>query len=222
MKKVLVVAPHPDDETLGCGGTLLRHINDGDEVSWLIVSKITQAQGFSGDRVASRTSEINQVSAEYNFKSVHHAGFDSMALDTYSKKDMVGTLAGLINEVKPEVIYLPYRLDAHSDHEVVFDAVASCTKWFRYAFVKVVRAYETLSETEFGLRPEDTGFRPNLFINISEFIDKKIEIMGLYAGEMGEHPFPRSEKTLRALATLRGSASGCEAAEAFMTLKEIL
>ncbi len=222
MKKVLVVAPHPDDETLGCGGTLLRHINDGDEVSWLIVTKITQAQGFSSDRVTSRASEINQVAQMYNFKSVHHADFDSMALDTYSKKEMVETLSGLINQVKPEIIYLPYRLDAHSDHEVVFDAVASCTKWFRYPYVKVVRAYETLSETEFGLRPEDSGFRPNLFINISEFIDKKIEIMRLYAGEMGEHPFPRSEKTLRALATLRGSASGCEAAEAFMTLKEIL
>jgi len=222
MKKVLVVAPHPDDETLGCGGTLLRHINDGDEVSWLIVTKITQAQGFSSDRVTSRASEINQVSGMYNFKSVHHAGFDSMSLDTYSKKEIVETLSGLINDVKPEIIYLPYRLDAHSDHEVVFDAVASCTKWFRYPFVKVVRAYETLSETEFGLRPEDSGFRPNLFINISEFIDKKIVIMGLYAGEMGTHPFPRSEKTIRALATLRGSASGCEAAEAFMTLKEIL
>lgn len=222
MKKVLVVAPHPDDETLGCGGTLLRHRNEGDEVSWLIITRITQNMGFSEERVKSRAEEIEQVAQKYDFESVLHAEFDSMALDTYPKKDLVGKVSALINEVKPEVIYLPYRLDTHSDHEVVFDAVVACSKWFRYPFVKVVRAYETLSETEFGLRPEDPGFRPNLFVDISDTIEQKIDIMKLYSGEMAEHPFPRSERSLRALATLRGSACGCEAAEAFMTLKELL
>jgi LmbE family N-acetylglucosaminyl deacetylase len=124
--------------------------------------------------------------------------------------------------VQPNTIYLPYRSDIYSDHEIVFDAVSSCTKSFRYPFVKQIRVYETFFEMEFGIRPEDSGFRPNLWIDISEFLDKKIEIMKLYKGEMGEHPFPRSEQTIRALATLRDSTAGCVAAEAFISLKEII
>lgn len=127
-----------------------------------------------------------------------------------------------MKSVEPNIVYLPYRTDAHSDHAAVFDAVASCTKSFRYPNIRSIRAYETLSETEFGMRPEDGGFRPNLFVNISDFMDKKLDIMSLYEGEMADHPFPRSVDSLKALATLRGSTSGCHAAEAFVILREIV
>ena len=222
MKKVLVVAPHPDDETLGCGATLLRHIAEGDEVHWLIMTRITLELGFSVERVESRAREIQQVTDRYRFKQVHFADFDTMALDNYSKTALVQKVSKVIAQVQPNIVYVPYRLDAHSDHAVVFDAVASCVKSFRYPSVSSVRAYETLSETEFGLRPEDGGFRPNLFVDVSTYIDGKIEIMSLYAGEMQAHPFPRSEQALRALALLRGSTAGCGAAEAFMILREII
>ncbi|GAA6133781.1 PIG-L family deacetylase [Oceaniserpentilla sp. 4NH20-0058] len=222
MNKVLVVAPHPDDETLGCGGTILRHINEGDEVYWLIMTEISESIGFSSQKVQSRKLEIDKVSIEYQFSGVEIAGFDSMSLDRYPKGELVAAVSKVIKAIKPNIIYLPYRSDAHSDHAAVFDAVASCTKSFRYPFISSIRAYETLSETEFGLRPEDGGFRPNLFINITGFKSRKIQIMNLYEGEMGNHPFPRSVESIEALATLRGSTAGCNAAEAFMILREIV
>ncbi len=220
-RSVMVIAPHPDDETLGCGGTLLKHIHAGDRVHWVIFTSVTTEQGFSEERVRSRSDEIDRVALAYGFANVHRLGFPTMTLDTIPKSNLVGALGAVVKAVGAEILYVPYRNDAHSDHAAVFDAAASCAKTFRYPSVKSVRAYETLSETEFGIRPDDPGFRPNLFIDISEFLGRKLEIMNIFASELGAFPFPRSEVTLRAQANLRGSQSGVLAAEAFMLLKEI-
>ena len=126
-----------------------------------------------------------------------------------------------MQQVEPETLYIPYRNDIHSDHTVVFDAAVACTKIFRYPSIRNVYVYEVLSETEFGMRTDDPGFRPNLYIDISTWVDRKIEIMKKFTGEMGEFPFPRSETCIRAQAALRGSQAGVLAAEAFMILKEI-
>lgn len=220
-KVVLCIAPHPDDETLGCGGALLRHREEGDSVHWFIATAVTPEGGFSAERIASRAREIDEVALSYGFDGVHRAGFPTAQLDQVSKSDLVVSLGNVIKAIQPNVLYVPYRNDVHSDHAAVFDAAMACSKSFRYPSVKAVYAYETLSETEFGIRPDDGGFRPNLFVDVSPWIDRKIEIMGMFAGEMGEYPFPRSERSLRALATLRGGTAGCEAAEGFMILKEV-
>lgn len=221
MSTVLVVAPHPDDESLGCGGTLLRHISEGDSVHWLIVTTMTAKQGFSEDRIAKRRTEINSVASAYGFFDVHRIGLPTTRLDTIAAGDLVSAISNVFQAVRPNTVYLPYRNDAHSDHAAVFDATTSCCKSFRHPSIKRVYAYETLSETEFGLRPDDSGFRPNLFIDISDRLERKIQILNLYAGEMGTFPFPRSEECVRAQAVLRGSQAGAHAAEAFMVLKEI-
>jgi hypothetical protein len=104
----------------------------------------------------------------------------------------------------------------------VFDALASCLKWFRCAFVKRILAYEVLSETDFGLDPGSKGFCPNVFVGIGRYLDKKINILKIYSSEMGEHPFPRCEEAVRALASVRGVSSGNSAAEAFILLREII
>jgi len=222
MSVVVVVAPHPDDETLGCGGTLLKHKVEGDEVHWLIMSTISVQAGFAPEKVKNRSQEIQSVVNAYDFDSYNQTHFISTELDTIAKNELISEVSTFFKEIKPNIIYIPYRNDVHSDHGVIFDAVISCVKPFRYPFVRKVRVYETLSETEFGLRPEDGGFKPNLWINISNFLEKKIEIMQLYQGEMGEHPFPRSVKSLEALAIIRGLQAGCQAAEAFISLKEII
>ena len=220
-KKVLCIAPHPDDETLGCGGSLLRHIAEGDEVHWLIVTSITKDIGYSVARIDSREHEICEVASTYGFKQVHRSGLPTTRLDTLPKSDLVGAIAKVIAEVCPQRLYIPYRNDVHSDHAAVFDAAISCSKTFRYPSIREIYSFETLSETEFGLRPDDQGFRPNLLTDITPWIEKKIEIMRMYSGEMGSFPFPRSEECIRALAMLRGSQAGVRAAEAFMILKEI-
>ena len=134
---------------------------------------------------------------------------------------LVVGIGQVIREVRPSVDYLPFNGDVHSGHAAVFAATASCTKWFRYPSVRRVLCYETLSETDFGLNPEGGNFAPNSFVDITDHIDRKIEIAQIYRGEMGEIPFPRSAEALRALAKVRGAACGCQAAESFMLLREI-
>jgi N-acetylglucosamine malate deacetylase 1 len=218
----MVVAPHPDDETLGCGGTLLRHKQEGDEIHWLIMTSMDHKSGFSSERIVQRDKEIKIASTIYGFESVSRLDFLTIELDTYSTKDLIGKISECFQKIEPEIIYVPFRNDIHSDHKIVFDSVASCTKQFRYPFIKKIRAYETLSETEFSMCSGTAAFKPNLWIDISEFIDSKIKIMEAYSSELGVHPFPRSERNIRALATLRGATAGFDSAEAFMSLKEIL
>lgn len=218
---ILCVAPHPDDETLGCGMTLLRNVAEGAAVHWLIMTSMHAAQGFSAERIANRDAEIEQVARAYGFVGVHRAGLPTTRLDTLPMGDLVGAVSAVVAKIRPRTVYLPYRNDVHSDHAAVFDAAAACCKSFRYPSIRQVYAYETLSETEFGLRPDDPGFRPNLFVDGTPWLERKLEIMRLFKGEMGDFPFPRSAECLRAQAMLRGSQAGVRAAEAFMVLKEI-
>ncbi len=220
MSTVLVVAPHADDETLGCGGTILRHVEQGDTVHWLIVTHIAEELGFEAERIQKREYEIERVSRQYGIEQPINLGFPTTRLDTQPMGALVDTIGTAFHEIDPELIYVPYRNDIHTDHAVVFDAVTSCTKWFRYPSVQRVLAYETLSETEFALDPDVSGFQPNVFVDITGKVEEKIEIMRIYDSEIGEHPFPRSESAIRARATLRGSTAGFDAAEAFMLLRE--
>ena len=219
-KSVIVVSPHPDDETLGCGGTMLRHFDQGDSVYWLIITQMSEELGFSKEKVERRRHEIEDVAAEYGLEQTIHLGFPATRLDDQPMGDLVEAVGEAVVDVEPEIVYAPYRSDIHTDHAVVFDAVASCSKWFRYPSIQRVLAYETLSETDFSIDPDTDGFRPDVFCNVTGYIDEKIEIMRIYESEMGTHPFPRSEASIRALATLRGASAGFEAAEAFMLLRE--
>ena len=216
--KILVVAVHPDDETLGCGGTLLKHKHNGDEIYGLICTKIDEGS----DYYAVRENEIKQASDIYKFDGVFSLGLKTMRVDEYSMRDLIGKISKVINEVEPSIIYLPFKGDVHSDHRKIFEASYSCTKVFRYPFIKKIYMMETLSETEFAPGVKEDAFVPNSFVDISKYLDKKIEIMKIFKSEIGEHPFPRSERNLRALATLRGATCRCEYAESFMLLKELI
>lgn len=216
--KILVVAVHPDDETLGCGGTLLKHKDNGDEIHWLICTKIDENNHY----YTIRENEIEQASRLYGFDGIYSLGLKTMRVDEYSMSELIGKISKIINEVRPNIIYLPFKGDVHSDHRKIFEASYSCTKSFRYPFIKKIYMMETLSETEFAPSTKEDSFVPNSFVDISEYFEKKIEIMKIFKSEFAEHPFPRSEKNIRALAGFRGATCGCEYAESFMLLKEIL
>jgi len=222
MNKILVIAPHPDDETLGCGGTLLKHKSKGDQIFWLIVTAATEDIGYNAEKIMQISQEITRVSEAYKFSLVYECGFTTTRLDTVPLTDIIEKFSGIFQQIEPDIVYLPYRGDVHTDHRIVFDAASSFLKWFRYPSVIRALVYETLSETDFALNPEYNAFRPNVFIDISSFLDKKTKIMKMYSGESGYFPFPRSEEAIRAQAALRGVASGFKAAEAFMLLKEII
>jgi LmbE family N-acetylglucosaminyl deacetylase len=220
MKNVVVIAPHPDDETLGCGGTILKHRDRGDAVHWLIVTGM--GENFPSDKIIAREAEIEAVARCYGFESVHLLKFPTACLDTIPLEAIVSAIKTVFETIKAHTVYLPYRGDVHTDHKIVFDAVASCTKWFRCPSIMRILAYETLSETEFGINPDSNGFRPNVFMDIADYMEKKLEILNYYAPELGDFPFPRSIETVKALSVLRGATAGCNSAEAFMLLKEIL
>ena len=217
--RMLVIAPHPDDETLGCGGTLLRMAEQGAELAWLIVSGISERTGWSADQVAQRDEEIAQVAKMFRFSHVYNLRLQTARLDVLPVAELIEQFSSVFNSFQPEEVFLPHRSDVHTDHRAVFDAGAACTKWFRYPSVRRVLAYETVSETGFGL-DADCVFRPNYFVDIGNYLDRKLEIAAVYQSELGKHPFPRSIEAIRALATLRGAMSGFIAAEAFQLLRQ--
>ncbi len=219
--KALVVAVHPDDETLGCGGTLLRHKAEGDEIYWLIITSVRGDKRFSDEFIKRRAKEIRQVRKLYNFDDVYQLDLPTMRLDEISRSELVGKISEVFKQVQPQIIYLPFKGDVHSDHRITFEAAYSCTKSFRYPSVKKIYMMETLSETEFAVSTKEDSFVPNVFVDISEFFEHKLEIMRIYSSELGQHPFPRSEGNLQALATFRGATAGCGYAESFMLLREI-
>ena len=219
--KTIIVAPHPDDEVLGAGGTLLRRKVEGAEVAWLIVTSITAQAGYSADQIRKRANEIQQITKLFDFDSVSELNFPTAQLDQVPMSDLVAAISNVFKAFQPDEVFVPHPSDVHTDHRIVFDAVAGCTKWFRHPSIKRVLAYETISETDFGLGISKV-FQPNVMIDIEPYLADKLRAMEIYASELSEFPFPRSHKAMQALATLRGAASGFVAAEAFELLRERL
>lgn len=215
---ILVIAPHPDDETIGAGGLLLRAKAAGREIHWLIVTVMRPEDGWPAQRIAAREAEIAAVAADFGFDGVHRLNLPTTRLDTLPLGDVVAAMGKVVSEVQPEILLLPHRGDAHSDHQVVHDAGAACAKWFRYPSVRWTLVYETLSETDAGIQ-QMPAFHPDIFVDISDQIDRKIALTRHFAGEFHDFPFPRSDIATRAIAQVRGVASGCTAAEAFMLLR---
>ena len=218
MKKIIVISAHPDDEILGVGGTLIKHRDNGDEIHWLIATNILESQGFSKERITSRQLEIEEVASRLEMR-VHKLEYPTMGLSSRDLLTMVPKISKIFQEVEPEIIYVLNRSDAHSDHRILFDAVMACTKSFRYPFIREVLMYECISETEFAPSLPEKTFLSNCYVDITKQMDEKIGLMRIYKSELGEHPFPRSERNIRALATFRGATCGVEYAEAFQILK---
>jgi LmbE family N-acetylglucosaminyl deacetylase len=220
-QRILVVSAHPDDEVLGAGGTLLKHRGRGNQVGWLITTSAFENLGYTRQFCNTRQFEIDRVSKAIGTEAVYKLDFPTTKLDTVALAELVEGIARAIRQFQPEILYLPNRSDAHSDHRITFNAVMSCTKSFRSPYLKRVLMYECLSETEFAPGLTDSLFLPNYFVDVTPFFQEKLAIADIYSSEMGEHPFPRSRRNIEALALFRGASCGVTYAEAFQLLKFI-
>ena len=221
MEKILVIAPHADDETLGCGGTLLKFIADGVKVDWLICSNFYR-YGKKPENIAKRDEEIQNVFQAFGFNKLHKLNYDAANIHFSDLKDIVAAMSQILNKVKPTQVFLPNRSDVHTDHQLIFKAAYSSTKNFNFQFIRRILMYETPSQTEFAPALGENAFTPNVFIDVTKHFQKKLEIMKIYESELMETFYPRDLSTIKALGRFRGSSIGKQYAEAFMLLKEIV
>ncbi len=212
MEIVVVVAVHPDDETIGCGGTIIKHLNKGDEVHCILVTKGNAEQKVIWDIVKDA----------YHFTSVTELDFPELDLMDKSLNELIPPLSKAISVIQPQTIIIPNRSDAHSDHKAIFNAVASCTKAFRYPFIEKVLMMEVISETDFALPLPEGQFIANYYVDITKEFEKKQEILKIYESELLPYPQTRNLNTMQALNRYRGSQINAEYAEAFMNLKTIV
>jgi len=220
--RVLVVSVHPDDETLGCGGSLLRHRQEGDGIFWLIVSAAHEPH-WSAEIIARKAEEVDRVASAYRVEKYFRLKFPAGDLDRTPQRELIGAIGQVIAEVRPEILYLVHDGDVHTDHHAVFTATQSVVKAFcmRKLGVRRILCYETLSSTEAALPQFSRVFVPNVYSDISAYIDRKIEIMSLYESEAQPEPLPRTASAIRALARYRGAAIGVGYAEAYMLVREV-
>ena len=220
--KVLAISVHPDDETLGCGGTLLRHVAEGDDLFWLVVSETHEPQ-WSAETIQIKAAEVVRVAEAYGVQHYFKLGLPSIRLDTLPLAEMIERIRDVIAEVRPEVVYLVHGGDVNSDHYVVFTATMSVLKTFymRKWGVRRILSYETLSSTEAAPPQSYRAFVPNVYRDITPYIERKVEIMGLYESESHPDPMPRGPSAIRALARYRGASIGVDYAEAFMLIREV-
>lgn len=222
MNKVLFIAVHPDDETLGCGGTILKHKTQGDKIYWVTVTNATKNHPlhFRDEFVEFRSQLVDSISQAYGFDETVKLDFPTQMLHTVDLKDFITRIDSEFKRIQPNIIYMPFRGDVHSDHRATFDAVYACTKSFRKPFIEKIYMIEALSETEFAPAIPGDTFVPNVYVDITDYMDRKMEIMSMYEKEVMAEPYPRSLSSIQALARVRGSRAGVMYAEAFMLLYE--
>lgn len=220
--RILAISAHPDDETLGAGGTLLKHKSEGDQLFWLIA---TQAQGkeWSLETREKKSLEVERVAKAYEMTQQIQLDFPAARLEATPQTELIEKIRKVIWDVNPEIIYLVHEGDVHSDHRAVYHATFSALKAFsmKKSSVRKILCWETPSSTDAGPPRQHSAFVPNLYQEITPFIEKKIEIMGLYETEGQDDPLPRGRSALRALARYRGATVGVEYAEAFMLIREL-
>ncbi|MBN2735011.1 MAG: PIG-L family deacetylase [Methanomicrobiaceae archaeon] len=216
-KKILVIAPHPDDETLGCGGTIAKHCLSGDHLTLCIVTTAHKPD-WSDEYIRVRNEQIDNAVKILGFDEVIELGYHTVKLDTIPQKDINEKFSAVIRKVQPDIAYIPYKGDLHRDHRIIFESSLVAMRPF-HCNVKKILAYETLSETEWG--QPITPYIPNVFSDITETFQKKTEAINAYRTELKEFPHPRSIEAIEALAKKRGSEIGVRYAESFSLVREV-
>lgn len=215
--RVLVFAPHMDDEVLGCGGTIVRHVNCGDEVSVCIVTDRAYNHEYIPELIERERKACTAAKQVLGYNSLFFLGFPDEKLDQ-GQIDIIISLENVLKEIKPNIVYLPSGFDPNQDHRAVNKAVrVACRPYVEFK-VDELRIYETPSSTD---QPwSEVGcFQPNMYVEIESVLDRKLEAMKCYEAESRDFPHPRSELALKLYSQKRGTEIGYRAAECFEVVR---
>lgn len=220
MKSIVVVAAHPDDEVLGCGGVMAKHAGEGDRVHVVVVTR-GMPELYSAEGVTRTREELRRANRLLGVDSVRYLDFPAPALDATPGYQIAGALHAALLELRPDVLYLPHHGDIHGDHRATNLATMVAARPNGAIHVPRMLAYETLSESEWGNPNGSDAFQPTVFIDISKYLEDKLRAMACYETQLRASPNARSLEAIRALATYRGHTVNLPAAEAFMLIREI-
>lgn len=220
--RVLTVAAHPDDETLGAGGTMARLTGQGHEV-WVCI--LTDGVTARHRHVEQQQECARRATDVLGVSQVVFVGLPDQRLDSLALLDVITPIEKCIAELEPELVLAPFMEDANQDHRVAFRATVVATRPSPDSCVRRVMCYEIASSTEWAPPFGGTVFAPNVFVDIEATLQTKLDAMrayeGTHSGEMRPFPHPRSYEALQAYARRHGAAAGVPAAEAFMLVRQV-
>lgn len=224
---VLVIAAHPDDEVLGCGGTVARLAAEGAAVSILILATgLTSRLGFDpvrdADLLRVHHARAHLAAEKMGALQVTFGGFPDQRMDTVPLLEITQAIEREIARVQPGLVFTQHGGDLNQDHVITFRATLTATRPMAGGVVRRVLAYEVGSSSEWSFQQFAPAFRPQVFFDISAHLETKLAAMQIYESETRAFPHPRSPEALRAAAQHRGSAAGFAAAEAFCLVRELI
>lgn len=224
MNKILIIAPHPDDEVLGCGGIIAKNAAKGNDVYVVIV---TNAYVGAPEMFTEKGTEKVRIEARnsHQFLGVKETlflDFPAPRLDTIPSYKLSIALLEIINKLKIDTLYIPHRGDIHKDHRVTFEAALVAARPINNCPVNTIYAYETVSETEWAAPFGDDVFIPTVFEDITPYIEKKKKAFTYFTAQERKFPHPRSLQNLEYLSKLRGATVGFNNAEAFMLVRSLI
>lgn len=218
--RALVVAPHPDDEVLGCGGTLARLADHGAETHVAVVTR-GQPPRFDAGQVAGVRAEAAAAHAVLRVTQTHYLDLAAAELDRMAHADLNNAVGALVERIAPDTLFLPFVGDLHVDHQLVFTAGLVAARPRSARFAARVYAYETVSETNWAAPGLTPTFAPNVYVDITTTIERKLAAFASFRSQVQEFPHERSIEALRALARVRGATVHAAAAEAFVLIREV-
>jgi len=216
----LVIAPHPDDEVLGCGGTMMRLAQAGAQVHVAIVTK-AGADRFGPDAAATGRSEAREAHAVLQVAQTHFIDLPAAELDRVVHADMNAAIGALVSNVAPDTLFVPFIGDVHLDHQLTFLSAMVAARPRGGKGPLRIYSYETLSETNWYAPGITPAFIPNVYVDISDTLEAKVQAFNCYRSQVKQAPDERSPEVIRALSCFRGATIHRSAAETFMLIRQI-
>jgi LmbE family N-acetylglucosaminyl deacetylase len=222
-KNILIVAPHCDDEVLGCGGVIKKYTQEGNHVFVLMITNghLGAPELFKKEDTERNRKEAVKANDFLGVKEVTFLDFPAPRLDTIPSYKLSMAISQVLQERKIEIMYIPHKGDIHRDHFITHECSLVAARPINDCSVKAIYAYETLSETEWAMPSQNEAFIPTVFVDITGYLEDKIDSFAIYESQAKKYPHPRSPESMKALAMHRGATVGFHFAEAFMLIREI-